>query len=346
MDSITQTVVVNPMPVTTVAASPDTILCEGGGGSVQLNATGGATYQWFASGVLIPGVTGSSLTVTEQGLYSVKAISASGCMTLNDASITISLVKRPTANFIYNGYCTNVPVTFVNQSNVLGAGLVVYEWSDNIGNTSNLVSPLFTYSNIGAVSMKLKVISQSCPLISDSIIKNLNIESPRSAIRLPLVDVVKNDPTMLRARDFGASYLWSSGNLLSDSTIVNPILTTIIEQEFKITITAPSSCITVDTLLVRIYDNYTVFIPNVFSPNGDGQNDKLTINLVGIKDVKYFRIFNRAGKLVYETNNTNQGWDGRFKGQNLPIDSYMWVIDAISVKGYPIRERGVVSLLR
>jgi gliding motility-associated-like protein len=196
------------------------------------------------------------------------------------------------------------------------------------------------------VSVKLKVISAACPLNADSIVKDVNIESPRVAARLPLVDVVKNDPVILHARDFGSSYLWSSGNLLSDSTIANPIVTTTNEQEFTIKITVPSGCVTVDTMLVRIFDNYSVFVPNVFSPNGDGQNDKLYINLVGVKDIKYFRIFNRAGKLVFETNNANQGWDGTFNGQALPVDSYMWVIDAISVKGYAIRERGMVTILR
>jgi hypothetical protein len=68
--------------------------------------------------------------------------------------------------------------------------------------------------------------------------------------------------------------------------------------------------------------------------------------LVGVKNIKFFRIFNRAGKLVFESNDPKQGWDGTFKGQILPVDSYMWVIDAVSVKGYSIRERGVVTLLR
>ena len=56
---------------------------------------------------------------------------------------------------------------------------MVYQWSDNIGNTSSLTSPVFTYANNGLVSMKLKVTSQACPLNADSITKNLTIESPR-----------------------------------------------------------------------------------------------------------------------------------------------------------------------
>jgi gliding motility-associated-like protein len=84
----------------------------------------------------------------------------------------------------------------------------------------------------------------------------------------------------------------------------------------------------------------------VFTPNGDGQNDQLLINLIGIKQVKYFRIYNKAGKKVFESNDPNQRWDGKLDGVLQPLDSYMWVIEAVSNSGNALIERGVVTLLR
>ena len=89
-----------------------------------------------------------------------------------------------------------------------------------------------------------------------------------------------------------------------------------------------------------------IFVPNVFSPNGDGQNDKLYANLVGVKEFKIYRIFNRAGQKVFETTNPAEGWDGTINGVPQALDTYVWMVEAVSKYGAPIRETGLVTLLR
>jgi gliding motility-associated-like protein len=85
----------------------------------------------------------------------------------------------------------------------------------------------------------------------------------------------------------------------------------------------------------------------VFTPNGDGTNDILKMNLVGIKEIKFFRIYNRAGLKVYESiNNSIDGWDGKFNGVLQPLDTYMWIVEGINKFGTPIRQRGTTTLLR
>jgi gliding motility-associated-like protein len=66
-------------------------------------------------------------------------------------------------------------------------------------------------------------------------------------------------------------------------------------------------------------------VPNAFTPNGDGLNDKLKIiSNAGISTLTSFKIFSRSGNLVFETRDLSVGWDGRFKGNMLPSDIYYW----------------------
>jgi gliding motility-associated-like protein len=195
--------------------------------------------------------------------------------------------------------------------------------------------------------MTLIATSTYCPNLKDSITKTLSIQSPIAGVRLPLVDAVIGDNTKLQARNIaGMSYLWSPANLLSDPTISNPIATISAEQEFKILMTTIAGCQTTDTMLVRAFKEFTVFVPKAFSPNGDGINDKLIPNFVGLKELKLFRIYNRAGQVVFESSNAGDGWDGNTNGNPQPVDTYMWVVEAISKYGAPIRETGLVTLLR
>jgi hypothetical protein len=236
---------------------------------------------------------------------------------------------------------------FNNTTNVSNSGITTYKWTDNRGNISTSNSPSIVYNTAGQVSMKLVATSSYCPTVKDSITKNITIETPIAGMSLPIVNAVIGDDTRLQARAFsGTSYLWTPAEMLSDARIVNPTAKLTSEQEFKILMTAASGCQTTDTLLVRAFSDFTVFVPSVFSPNGDGLNDKLTANFIGLKEFKFFRIYNRAGQKVFESANAGEGWDGNTNGYAQPIDTYMWVIEGVSKYGAPIRKTGLVTILR
>ena len=105
------------------------------------------------------------------------------------------------------------------------------------------------------------------------------------------------------------------------------------EIEFKIEMIASNGCKTVDTLTTRMYDRADVFLPNMFTPNGDGVNDQFKINPVGMKALNYFRVFNQWGKMLFQTNRIAEGWDGYYDNQLQPLASYTWLLEAIDNKG-------------
>jgi adhesin/invasin len=89
-----------------------------------------------------------------------------------------------------------------------------------------------------------------------------------------------------------------------------------------------------------------IYVPRVFSPNGDGTNDVLKPILVGIANFHYFSVYNRWGNLIFTTQDPNAGWDGRFKGVPQPVETYLWMAEGIDNKGNRVVQKGMVSLVR
>jgi gliding motility-associated-like protein len=260
--------------------------------------------------------------------------------------VTVIVIQNLKAAFTFDSYCINNAVQFTNTSTT--SGPVSYQWSDNTGKTSTATSPSFTFTATGASNMKLKVTSVSCPLISDSVTNILAIEAPIAGVRMPLVNLGMGEPTEVRARVFaGATYLWTPATGISNTLVFNPKIAAPAEQDYRITIKAVSGCITVDSILVRIFDK-RIYVPNVFTPNGDGINDKLFVTVIGtsIRSLTYFRVYNRYSKLVFETTDATIGWDGKVNGVLQPMDTFVWVAEAKDASGNAVIRRGNVTLLR
>ncbi|HVU55178.1 MAG TPA: Ig-like domain-containing protein [Puia sp.] len=89
-----------------------------------------------------------------------------------------------------------------------------------------------------------------------------------------------------------------------------------------------------------------IYVPKVFTPNGDGTNDLLKPILVGIAEFHYFNIYNRWGNLIFTTRDPNQGWDGTFKGVAQPVETYLWIAEGVDINGKKIVAKGMTSLVR
>src|SRR5690606_6725732 len=105
-----------------------------------------------------------------------------------------------------------------------------------------------------------------------------------------------------------ASVTWSPAANLSTTYGFTPVLTPKQQQEYTARFEFASGCITVDTQLVRVFKQDDIHVPKAFTPNGDGKNDVLKPILVGVRELSYFRIYNRWGNLLFETRDANKGW--------------------------------------
>jgi len=126
-----------------------------------------------------------------------------------------------------------------------------------------------------------------------------------------------------------SSIIWQdASNTLSDKTISNPIATPITETLYRIKVFTNKNCEAVDSVLVKIASD--LFIPNVFSPNGDGKNDKWEVEDKAKVLFLKATIFDRYGKLVKTLFGNKIAWDGLYNGQPLPIATYYYVLTITS----------------
>jgi gliding motility-associated-like protein len=164
-----------------------------------------------------------------------------------------------------------------------------------------------------------------------------------------------NSPKQLKARNLGSTYSTSWNPLvgLSQYSIPNPVFNYNKTTEYTITYRSTMGCVTVDTLQVTVIPQTTttnqppeMFVPKAWTPNGDGKNDVLLAFPSRIKELKYFRIYNRWGQLMFETKDMLTGWNGLFNGKPQVMDTYSWVLEAVGMDGTIIKRAGRSALLR
>ena len=345
-DSLSRQVTVHPMPTGVLSTPATNLLCEGG--TLLLTATGGNTYQWYLNGGAIPGAVNATHSATQPGVYTVNVISSNGCVSPATGSVSLQLVVRPTVNFVYDKYCAGFPTLFANQSNTSNSNVVSYSWSFGQGQaTSTLQSPSYVFTTPGVYNVSLTVTPLACPSLAASLTKPVTIVAPPPNQRYVALNAVENRNLQLEARNLGgANYLWTPPSGLSSPAILNPIFNFNTEVDYVVTITTGIGCIIKDTQLVRIFKEKEIYVPKGFSPNGDGNNDKIFPRLVGVRTLTYFKVYNRWGQLLYQTSNPDEGWDGIYRGVKQPMETYVWMAEGIDIDNNTIRRTGNFLLLR
>ena len=237
------------------------------------------------------------------------------CITSNDSAV---LHVQPTDSIQW----------FLNNSPINGANLPRYR----VGQSGTYFAKLYTDFGCTLNTRQEQVV----------------IEVPRPGIRYPLQYAVMNYPVQLQARDFGATYLWHPSQYLDKADISNPVFNAPIigDDVYTIDITTAAGCLTVDTQMVNTIKEVKVYVPTAFTPNNDGRNDLLRPILLGAKELKYFRVYNRWGQLVFDMQNSERGWDGSIKGVQQGTAVYVWMVEILGLDNRRHFQKGTVTLIR
>jgi gliding motility-associated-like protein len=338
------------LPYDSVIAPKGTQLCVGATLPLTVN-TLSAGYQWFRNDTLINGAVGAVYNALLPGLYSGGTVNSFGCYNKTVNSIKmVQVFNNPVINFSYDSSCVNTPIKFKNLTDTSTTGAIDWKWI--FGGKDSVVgsNTIYSFKNSGTQNIKLYASSAYCgySVFKDS---NILIRRPELPINMPNVFTYKNTPTALMARTFtGANYKhkWVPSYGLDNGYIINPTFNFNTNQTYYINIISEYGCVTTDTLKVHVFENglIDIFVPKSFSPNRDGTNDQLFVYLAGIKELKYFKVFNKYGQLMFETRNSDTPWDGRVNGTDQPLGAYVWIAEAIDINGKTVTQKGTVMLLR
>lgn len=147
-------------------------------------------------------------------------------------------------------------------------------------------------------------------------------------------------------------YTWTPSFSLSCIDCPFPIAIPREETTYIITVKNDYRCEASDTRKITLLcNNESVFVPNTFTPNGDGVNDIFYPRGNGIKAVKHMRVYNRWGQLIFErqnfnTDDRNAGWDGTFKGQKLSPDVYVYSLAMVCDNNQTVETKGNIMIVR
>jgi len=285
------------------------------------------------------------------GTYYIKATTATGCFVIRPVTVAINstpifMVTNPAP------VCAPGTVDLTAPSVTAGSdsGLTYTYWKD-AANTIPLTNP-----NAVGVSgtYYIKATAAGGCTFTKAVQVIVKINESLHSMRYPTIMTTPNTPTQLGARNPGINYtyLWRPPVGLNSYVVRNPIFNYNTQTEYTITITPPDgNCPVVDTVLIVLRlapppCKPAIDVPNAWSPNGDGHNDKLRPLTIDITELKYFRVFNRWGQLMFETNIIGQGWDGVFNGKPQVMDVYTWTLEATGCNGHYYKRAGNSVLMR
>jgi gliding motility-associated-like protein len=326
-------IVVFPLPETNAGA--DDYVCLGD--TYQLNGSGGVSFSWSPANVLNNSqIANPVATLTDTTTFILTSLSQQGCK--NHDTVTIN-VQSPIIAAISND-------TFMCQRDTLqlfATGGLYYQWSPLAGlNDAYISNPL---ANPDVTTTYSVLISNDC--FDTTLSVNITV------YQLPVVNagdddtIYRTETTVLAGSGTGIDFYWSPAAGLDDSTSRTPVASPLHTTDYVLTVIDGNNCIARDTVQVFVIVKNLLLVPNAFSPNRDGRNDIFRIiRHLNVMKLLEFRVFNRWGQLMWETNDLNAGWDGTFKGEPQPVEVYQFYIKAINWDSEYMIEKGNVTLVR
>jgi gliding motility-associated-like protein len=305
----------NPIATATVTST----LCSGV--SVQFTANASTLYLWtgpngFTSSVQNPSFQTS---LNSSGDYFLEITDQFGCKGRDTVSLLINASPTATISSSDDTVCVGTTI------NLVASGGATYEWSPasflstTTGSQVNaVIQNSITYQVIATTadgckdSAKISIVAKTLPTVSAGDDKIISVGETATL----------NGMT----NDSNNTILWSPPDFLNNVSLLQPNSNPTQDIEYTITATSPFGCgIATDQVTVSVFKG--LFIPNSFTPNGDGINDIWRIPALPAFPGAEIFIYNRYGNLVYQLNDNARGWDGRYKGVAASEGAYIYVIN-------------------
>jgi gliding motility-associated-like protein len=334
-NSATIEIIVNPLP--SVDAGNNINSCRGD--DVQLSASGAVTYSWspstFLNNTTIPNPIASPDTTT---LYYVTGVDVNGCINSDSVLVTIFRINVIPDETICEGESV--------QLNVFGSPGNSFVWSPSTGlSNPTIANPIASPTSTTTYSVSASDMAGCNDQDSVTILVN---PAPNAQLTYEVVAACTGGyVNFYNNSSGGTSYFWQFGDG-DTSSLENPVHIYPYSGSYNGTLQVVSEfgCsndVEFNLETLGFNDYFNIYIPNVFTPNGDGENDLYKVIVPGrIAECVSLSIYNRWGQLIFISTANNLTWDGYTSvGQPVPNGTYMYIIE-VADKSYS----GTISLFR
>ena len=302
--------------------------------SVTLNASSIAvSYTWSPANGL-SNTSGSSVIANPRNttVYTITGTDAFGCTGVNTATVTvdslpiISISKTPTVT------CSGKPAV------LMASGASTYTWSTGTVAVTNTVFP--------TTNTEYTVVGTDTNGCSNKATQILLVNPlPPVTINAGVTSVTLNLGQSVTLNASGAlTYSWTSGNVHCDSCALNTE-TPVASTQYCVSGMDINRCRDSICLQVVVENVCDVFIPDAFSPNGDGQNDAFKVYGHCLVDLT-LQVFDRWGNQVFNGSGVSAAWDGTYGGSLMNTGTYIYQVQYTQLNGQKVKTKGNFSLMR
>ncbi len=290
------------------------------GQDVTLFGAGGARYLWsgpnnFSSNQQSPVI--KNVQFSDSGLYKVQVITLAGCMGTD--STRLHVFSNPIARVNQE-----LSICEGTGTQLSAGGGSRYYWAPAKGLSSDTVAnPVATPAE--SVMYTVTVTENGC---YDTASVRVNVWKKPVANAGPDKKVRKGQSVLLSGKALGTDirYFWTPATNLNNPVLLAPVASTAEDRKYTLHVVSGRGCGTsTDDVFVRVYDK--IFVPNAFSPNGDGINDVWNIEPLELFNDSETQVYNRYGQRVFFSRGYGSPWGGKLNGELLPSGTYYYTIN-------------------
>ncbi len=344
IDSTSQLITINPNPQIIAGTTTSATICRGS--SITLNAGGGSSYNWFpATALNCSSCANPVATPLTDISYIVTGLNNFNCAGRDTVKITV--IQPFTMQALGSNVCVG------GSTGLHASGAATYFWQPAAGLNRTDISnptaaPLSTtmYTVVGYDTSHCFTDTAWVPVTVfalPAVSLGADLTLPTGTTQVLNANIT-NGPII--------SWLWTPANFLNCNTCPAPVATIHKDMTYTVTVKNIHGCVASDEIRIKTFcENSQVFIPDAFTPDGDGINDIFMIRGSGIISVKYLRIFNRWGELIFEKNNFSPnnpacGWDGKIRGVKGPPDVFVYTVEVVCDNNMKNIFKGNVSIIK
>jgi len=277
----------------------------------------------------------SSIEINQEGIYVVHTIDNDGCKGLDSIKI---FEDSPIASPMQDS-------TICNGSSVqlhAAQGNYTYQWTPSTGlNHDNIYNPI---AHPTSTTVYYVTVTNGVCVNTNSVTVFVN-PSPQITVKPKYSLVTQGESIFIYATASDSCY-WYPADYLSCTNCNTTMSIPDADITYTITTTNSYGCTTATTATVQVQIESTFYIPNTFTPNSDGLNETFKPLTTHIHNFK-MDIFDRWGLLIFESDNTEQGWDGTYKGGKCQEDVYVYKIEYVDdPTNHSHTKAGQVNLIR
>lgn len=291
------------------------------------------------------------------GIYTVslQTETESACRDTMTLQTLIKVVQSPSIRILSDSVLCR-DGTMLHAGVYLRADTSAVQWYWNFPNGNSAVGfnpPPQRYATTGDFFVSAVAVNSSgC---TDTAVQKLTV-LPLPALTVPpALTTMVGTPITIQPVTYSpnvAVFEWTPDTGLSCTDCPQPAAKPKFNTTYHLAVTDSNGCRNTASVAVVVFcQNANVFVPNTFSPNGDGSNDVFYVRGSGISRVKTLRIFNRLGEVIFErfnfgVNDETAGWDGTYKGVRQAPGTFIYQVDVFCDNNDTIRFDGSITLIR